>query len=567
MFRVFNITALFMWAAVFIFTAARKPLMRDAFLYSSYYIIFALTVSWAYSLVMLWREKSPRPPQFFRTHWRGLAFSFVLASIVFVSVPKQLRVLNDETNLLSVGKSMMSNRNVHNIMEGQRAYGRFWPLEPALLEKRPLLFPFFVSLAHTVSGYRVENVFAFNYFVLWAVLFLLYWLVRPGIGEAGAAAGLLLVMSQPIMSWCATSGGFELFNFLFILISFILLRSFLRAPGGAVFLALVLSLAMLGNIRYESPVFFVVTMVILAAAGYVRREYLPRPPVYVLTPFFFLPWLWQRALMLTEKNYDFPGRTWLQELQLENASRNSPAFFKYVLGLNGELGYAGLVNCAGILAAVYFAVLFFKNLRRRPVARPDAVLWATVSLCLLIVFAGALSFCHSIAVHPFNGRYYMALLVILSVLPVFVLVQIFRRKGWPAAILLTGALALFLYYHGAAVEDRWTNSLYATRELRFITDFLKKNADENTLVICDRPGQLIVHGYGAEFPGTANKDVLDNLRAYKSHMFSSIYVIQPVGRSPWPSQALDRAYQLEPIVETRISDEYSLRISKVKISD
>lgn len=568
MIRIFNIVALLAWAGVLVVTVTHKTWMWNAFIYSSYYIILALTVAWVYSLINLGREKKADLALFIKFNWKGILFSFVLASIIFVSVPKYFRVLSDETNLLSVAKSMTFYKHVYNVMEGTWHFEMFWPVTPTFIEKRPLLFPFFTSLLHTFLGYRAENVFILNYFVLWAALFLLYLLIRSSLGELLAFASLLLVMAQPILSWSATSGSYELFNLLFMLISFISLRYFLRNPGYSSFLVLVLNLIMLSNIRYESPLFFIVVMVALGLGRYIRAGFLLRSPLYAAAPFFLLPWIWQRTLMLTEPNSDFLAGTWFQEFRLDSARENFPMFWKYILRLNGELGYAGVINSLGILAAIYFTVTALIAFRKRNFDRNQMVLWIPPAFCILMLFAGAMFFHASIAANPMNGRYYMAVLVMLSILPVFFLAHILKDKGRRLGVpVFLGALVLFVFYHPVAIEDRTTRFIYITREFRFVLDFLKKNADQRALVICDRPGQLIVYNYGAIHILTANRDIDKILQSYKTSLFSSIYVVQPIGQTPLESAPLDPRYQLETVAESQMSGSYLFRISRVKIPE
>ena len=159
-----NLIFFCIFLVVLLITAHDRSWMYNAFTYLSYYIILALSATWALSLVNLYRYKKYNALIFIQQHWRGILASFLLTSVVFVSVPKYFRVLSDETNLLSVAKSMTFYKHVENITEGRWYYEMFWPTPTTGLEKRPFLFPFVVSLAHTLLGYHVENVFILNYF-------------------------------------------------------------------------------------------------------------------------------------------------------------------------------------------------------------------------------------------------------------------------------------------------------------------------------------------------------------------------------------------------------------------
>jgi len=112
-----------------------------------------------------------------------------------------------------------------------------------------------------------------------------------------------------------------------------------------------------------------------------------------------------------------------------------------------------------------------------------------------------------------------------------------------------------------------TNNLEIIREYRHVDAFLKKNADKGTLIICGRPGQLIVSNYGAISYSTANQEVSTVLEQFKNHLFSKIYVIQSISykdKSPFKDEIIDPRYQFETVDELQVTGSYFLRISRVK---
>jgi hypothetical protein len=541
--------------------------MHHVFTYLSYYIIFALCVAWVASLVSLYRYKQSNALTFMRRHWKGILASFLLTSVVFVSVPKYFRVLSDETNLLSVAKSMTYNKHVENITEGRWYYEMFWPTPNAGTEKRPFLFPFCVSLMHTFLGYHVENVFILNYFALWAMLFLLYIAVQSALGDLWAASGIILVMAQPLISLSATSGSFEIFNFLFIIACFLALRCFLNDPCHKTFITLVLTLIMLANVRYESILFLVITVSILAIAGHIKPKFFSQSFLYGLASFFLLPLIWQRVLLASESDPNLIGGSWIKAFRLENAWQNIVLFFKYILEPSGQLGYAGVVNIAGILALVLLGIFVIV---RKDLRKNTLLLLLSCVTSLAALFAIVIFYQGGINDHPLNGRFYIPVLVPISIAPVYFFASILKdKKKWGIAGLI-GSLMVFAFYHPVAVEDRLTNTLMIIREYRHVDDFLKKNADKNALIIWGRPGELIVSDHGAISYSTANEQVDTVLGQFKNHLYSKIYVIQSIAYSnntPFKDNVIDPRYQLETVEELQITGEYFYRISRVKVPE
>lgn len=564
---IVNISSFLVFLGVLIWTVVHPAHMRQAFWYSSYYIILTLAAAWVFVLIDLWHREKVNVPGFIKTNWKGLLCSLVLASVVFISVPKYFRVLSDETNLLSVAKSMTFYKHVHNVTDGRRYYEMFWPETPSSIEKRPFVFPFFTSLMHTLFGYRTANVFILNFFVFWAVLFILYRLMSSALGGRLVFAGLILVITQPMIVLSATSASYELFNFLFVLISFVSLRYFLRNLDSRSFFLLILNLTMLANIRYESVLFLVIVLAVLGIGKQLRLEFLKQSPAYAVIPFFFLPWVWQRILMLGEADSNLAGGSWVKSFRFENASQNVGVFFKYILSFNGELGYAGVISLIGLLAGFYFLVDFLVGENQNKPRGPKT-LWIVSLTSIAVLFMVSLFYQGGINDHPMNGRLYILILVVLSVLPVFFLADIVKDKNRIAVPVLMFSLGCFVFYHPIAVEDRLSNTLFIIREYRFVDDFLKKNADKNTLVICGRPGQLIVDNYGAISYEAANQDVDAVLQQHQNHLFSAVYAIQSISyqtRSPLPDNVIDPRYQLEPVAESQMTGDYFFRISKVKV--
>jgi len=315
---ILNFLFLGIFIGILLVTFHDHSWMQKAFTYSTYYIIFALTVIWLISLINLCRNRQFNLLVFVRQHWKGLLASFLLASIIFISVPKYFRVLSDETNLLSVSKSMTYYKNVENITEGRWYYEVFWPTPTTGIEKRPFLFPFFTSLLHVFLGYRVENVFILNFFAFWVMLFLLYIATFYSLGALGAISALILVGAQPIIALSATSGSFEIFNFLFIIASFLALKGFLNDPKHNTFIVLVLTLVMLANIRYESVIFFIMTMVVLLSTGYIKPRFFSQSFLYGLSFLFFLPLIWQRVLLISGSDPNLVDGSWIKAFRFEN---------------------------------------------------------------------------------------------------------------------------------------------------------------------------------------------------------------------------------------------------------
>ena len=80
------------------------------------------------------------------TGW-SLLVSFVLTVSIFSSNPFFYKTLSDETNLLSISRSLLIEKRAYNVTEGLYYYNNFQALKHGI-PKRPLLHPYLVQWIH-----------------------------------------------------------------------------------------------------------------------------------------------------------------------------------------------------------------------------------------------------------------------------------------------------------------------------------------------------------------------------------------------------------------------------------
>ena len=190
------------------------------------------------------------------------ALAALFVGAVVLAMPAAMRMQFDETSLLGTAFGM----------HGERA--AWMPLgalpTPAgvvvtdwNVDKRPPLWPFLVSVAHDVAGVRVGNAFAANAFVLWALLALVGWRLRAAVGVAGGALAMALLAGLPLLASCATSAGFETLALALLAAAIVAAVDFARAPSAARANALLATVLLGAQARYES---LPVLLALLAAA-------------------------------------------------------------------------------------------------------------------------------------------------------------------------------------------------------------------------------------------------------------------------------------------------------------
>lgn len=557
--------ALAAFALAFI-TVKNEPLMAKWYTKSAYYFMTLMVFVWAHSIVRCLKTESFDAAVFLRRHAKPFLWALALCAVIGVSVKPMLRVLSDETNLLSVSRSMTYHRTVENLTHGYHYYNNFYTERGVSsgTEKHPLLFPYFTHLTHVLTGYRAENPYLLNWLVLLVLLCLLAVVLSEYWRTPWVIAALTFVAAQPVVSQCAMSGGFDLFFALFALISYVSLKKFIERPTSERFAVLWMSLVLFVNTRQESVLFFVLSIGALLVFRYLKKSHLTDSIVCALTPLLFLPIFWQRLLVKDP----FEHGKGEAPFSVAHFLKNNILFFKSLLNFGYFIPYATLVNCAGVAGLLYAAYLasvnhpsfdaFAKDRRR--------LHWVSiVGAGLLVQWTLITSFYRGIPDHPSDARYFVLFVVFLSVVAVFALRSLRPVIVRPSVAILL-SLGAFALYHPVSIEGRFTNTQTLPRKQVFVIDWLKKNAGQNILIITDRPGQYIVYDYGAINFGFANARKRQIIGDHKRRLHEEVYVVQEVSYAdgkPVKGNELDADFKLETVAALQNTATIFVRIAKL----
>ncbi len=533
------------------------------FVRKGYYLILALTALWAFQLVLCLEGCKPNIRLFCSNNFYRFIFCFLACSLIFLASPPYFRVLPDEINLLSVSQSMAYSRNVDNVISAYWIRQQFQPLLSAI-PFRPLLFPFFISIFHIFTGFRPENVFVLNFFVLLVGLLLIVSQATKYTGSrVWAVVAVLLVLAQPIVTQTATSGGFDLLAVVFLGIVLINLVWFMREPQALRFELLWLNLLMLANIRYESILFFPLVMCLLWARGYIKRELFSGRSgfLYWLTPLFLFLLFYPRVTCkdgLGQLAYGAPS------FSVAYMPTNIKALFQYFFELGVIYPYAGIVNIIGVIALIFFAC------RRRPDGSKSYKLRRNYILiagaCILASLLVHLFYFWGKAGHPSTSRLFLLYAVTLSLFTAAFFYQIpeFRRK--PAAALFL-AVILFVIYRPSLVNDYFSLQQKLPFEYRIVKKFLDQESKKgsNFIVISNHPNLYSALNYAAmDIKNKANLELA--ARSLGTHAARDIFVVQSISYKtlkPGPDWILSGDFNLQMIAEAEIDGDYFIRISKV----
>lgn len=259
-------------AAVLAIWWPRGPDARTALLGTLLYGAMPVVLLLA-AAAAVWRFRHrDRQRSWWRQAWPGALLAAAATAAVVAAVPAELRVQFDETNLVGCAHNMHALRTAV-VTTGAVPYdGVPFPLEN-VVDKRPPLFPFLVSLLHELRGSRPGHAFAVNAALLAAALFGAFAAVRPRLGLPAACAAPLLLLAVPLSTIVATSAGFDLLAAVLFALVLLAALDFTRVPDPPRAVALLAAGMLFAQARYESLAALVVVLAL--AAWQVRGRFRP----------------------------------------------------------------------------------------------------------------------------------------------------------------------------------------------------------------------------------------------------------------------------------------------------
>ncbi len=528
------------------------------FVKTTYYFSMAGTLIWVGTHIHAARE--PRW-QFIRAWLRdnlpGLCIAVAVTLVAAAAVEPALRVLSDEANLVGTSKNLHSLKSPTFTVSGKHYYGSYWDVDVAI-DQRPTLFPFLVSLLHSVLGYTHENAFLLNLLLLPAFVLVAYRLAKSQAGEPFGVVTAFFVVSHPILLLSVRSGGFD---FLATLLGLLVVKSwfdFDRSRSPATLALLWVNLCLFSQSRYESALFIVPTVALLLAWKMVNWSILrPYVFVYALTPIFLAPRLWQALLRGSVP----PQPVGTVTLSGSNFVNNALEYFEPLLSPSKTFpAHSAVLIALGLVGVALWIGHAVRAARPAGVNLRIATFVGTwVTLQAVVVFA----YVWGRAQFPSSARLVLPIDSFFSLAAAWTVTLVLRKCRPHLSTLL--AAAFFLAQVPGEEQSRMMNRLTQSRESAATWDFFARLNDERIIIVTDRPNHFTIMNYGAMSFDAARRDPY-LLTALSRRLFQNVYVIQQVelstgdilpGYEIWPERSF------ETVLEFQNDADVLVRVSRV----
>ena len=471
--------------------------IKILFKHATYIIVSILFIIWTLQLAGLYGKKC-KPG--LKLHWPALLLSVVLVTFIFVISPPKFKVLTDEANLIGVSMMMHADKTAAMPIEG--IYTDIAPPQfLTQIDKRPVFFPFLVSVVHAVVGYSPINGFILNFILGSALLFSLYLTVSKVLTRTYGLLSILMLASTPLFVVYVTSGGFEVLNALFMVLCFlILIEVYKHQNETRITELLLLTLLLLAQCRYESVIILPLFVIILLPIFW-RQKFLSKMSLWGgLMPLFLLPVAWQRLLYLNHPELNKIGYNVFQGINspfsLKNLIHNLDDNIYVLLGLDPNWGFSIILSGLGLIG-IY---LLCKNL----VLKKDAPLGKSVfiaGITSFVVLLGVISAFHwGKFTIPMDNRLalvFTPFIVWSSIYGVYRIGHHIRHQ--PAATLTIVFIFHLLFFWPIGAAQRVSNSMALPYEYQNALAYLNAHYPNrsNTLILTEHPNMYVIHKYSA----------------------------------------------------------------------
>ena len=471
--------------------------IKVLFKHATYFIISILFIIWTLQMVGVYRKNFKHG---LKLHWPALLLSVVLVALIFVISPPRFKVLTDEANLIGVSMMMHADKTAAMPIEG--IYADFAPPQfLTQIDKRPVLFPFLVSLTHAVVGYSPMNGLILNFILASALLFSMYLSACKVMPRTYGVLSILMLASTPLFVVYATSSGFEVLNILFMILSFlVLMEVYEHRDDTKTAELLLLTLLLLAQCRYESLIILPLFVIILLPLFW-QQKFLSKMSLWgCLMPLFLLPVVWQRLLYLNHQEINKIGYNLFQSVNapfsLKSLVQHLDDNIYVLLGIDPNWGFSFILSGLGLVGI--YLISRHLILKKDIVIEKSVFIAGITSFGVLLVIISA--FYWGKFTTPMDNRLALVFTPFIVWSSIYAVYRMGHHiKGQPAAALTIVFIFHLLFFWPFGAAQRVSNTMALPYEYQNALAYLKAHYPNpsNTLILTEHPNMYIIHKYSA----------------------------------------------------------------------
>lgn len=502
-------------------------------------------------------------------HSMGLLLAAAIAGFLQTQHEDSFRILYDEHVLSSTAMNLHAHQlayvqAVSHVVEGETVASL------GHVDKRPLLFPFILSIGHNLFGYDHTHVFALNATLTFLTLALLYALLTKLTNRTYGCLGLLLFGGLPLLAQNANGGGYELLNLCLILtLGLTAIHYFRQTEGTAGLDLMILTAILLANVRYESILYVLLPATVFLIKG-LRTGELKLTWFSAFSPLLLIPPLLSFGIFNNEPLFIRTSPD--NFFSLGHLRGNLAQAMLYLFDWSGDYNNSLLLSLLGLPSIVFLIIYGAARLRKCiTMEHPAIILYPA----LLIVLANTLlALCNHWGAwtDPTTSRFSLPLQLAMVICSLLVIHMMLRQATTPAVglILLTGAHLIFVAPGNGAFTSQ-SHRLYLPKGYDWAMQWLAHEAPPgNHLYIAQSASGLGLLQVGAIPFSVANTNSERILRVKEAGIYDEVFAFEGFivegedTRLPLPGAGvLSQQFKLETVGKCNLDMHTIFRVSRI----
>ncbi|MGZ0707871.1 hypothetical protein ACWPKO_06000 [Coraliomargarita sp. W4R53] len=507
-------------------------------------------------------------------HGLPIAFVLFVSGLLLASQPARFKVVMDEPMLLATSMQMYQERQAYAVIQSYELEGGTVAVSK-VVDKRPLFFPFLLSVLHDLTGYRPTQGFCLNALLLVIFMGASF---RLGGRLCSPYGGYLLVglfATVPLLIVNATSSGFDLLNILMILLLGARLEAYLRVPDALRLNLLLLVTVLLAQTRYES-VLFILPVAVTILYVWLREREVNITKTMIFVPLMLIVFAFQRRMMNGYESFWELPEGLDHPFGLRFIGDNLQIAFNFFAHSNELYPNSLLLTVLFIIAVAVLGYLAVKRRAALGQSRVAALPWLGVGLIVGVNFMLLMAYHWGRLDDPVAARLALPILLFECFVVLFAFGALALNQRWQLAL-----GAVILVYFVTVTRPLYARTDFFEWSVRGTQcDYLLELCEdmrisERSLII----SELSVVSSIARTSSVATSRALDEFAKIdlhlRMHTFDEVYVFyllrtkdQHVVSDYFPGidqlkERLETRFELETLDEIKVNDAIYMRLALV----
>ncbi len=532
----------------------------------SYYFISIIFFIWLYFVYIALKQVKSNIIPFLSFHKIAIVLSFILVILFFYICPPEFRILADETNLLGTSKALYEHRDSVMSTEELEVSGNKQIIK-TYIDKRFLLFPYFLHIIHYIKSYSPNNAFILNALFSFVCLFLIYYLFQQLWGKFYGIIALLFLASYPLFIQYSMSAGYDVFCLTWVLFAFVVFCNYFRNNTVQNANLLLYTVALLSYTRYECSIMAIIIVpIMLAILG--KNNINKLGYEFIIYPLLFIPTAWIMFFVNTNSYLQIDGNgNAFSIYYLKDNILKALYFFSGWDYDQDTVFIIALMACLGVLFVIY-KILVYKKLF---IEKLKLYKYHLILIFFFLLDQTLIKFAYKYGdlTLNLNSRFGITLLPYIIFFSIF-----FTRNLIKKHALFKIAILLIVFYtffsHWPKTQQNFiikSNNSY--KIFKAYNDFLneqyKNTNKEKYILALDRPIYLAPLNYNVISINTLNQnfDLIKNSITQKK-LWNELILIQTIDNGEIRAGSiLKEEINIKTIYEKAIDEKLSIRFSKL----